>query len=74
MDWNVAADDWAHFRSEVHSRWRRLSESQLDTIAGRRVSLAEQVRESYGLTEDQVESAICFFEACNESLRGVSSR
>lgn len=74
MDWTAAAAEWKHFRSEVRTHWDKLTDSQLDAIAGMRTRLYEQIRASYGLTRDQAERQICDFEARNEYLRAVSSR
>lgn len=74
MDWIAAAAEWGHFKREVQTQWKKLTALQLDTIAGRRAQLGEQIRASYGLTCDQAERQICCFEARNDYLRAVSSR
>jgi uncharacterized protein YjbJ (UPF0337 family) len=74
MDWNAAAADWKQFRCEVRSRWRRLSDAQLDDIAGTRATLAGHLREIYGLSEDHAERQIRSFETINGSFRAVSMR
>jgi len=74
MDWLAAAAEWKNFQREVGAHWKQLSSSQLDTIAGARARLAEEVRVSYGLTREQVEREICSFEARSGYLRAISSR
>jgi uncharacterized protein YjbJ (UPF0337 family) len=74
MDWIAAAAEWKTFRNEVRARWRRLTDAQLDSIAGVRLRLAEQIRTTYGATPDEAERQICNFEARDQSLRAVSSR
>jgi uncharacterized protein YjbJ (UPF0337 family) len=74
MDWIAAAREWKYFRSEVRGHWCKLTDAQLQAIAGRRAALEEQIRESYGLTADQAERQISYFEARNEFLRATSSR
>ena len=74
MDWIAAAREWKYFRNEVRGHWRSLTDAQLQAIAGRRVALEEQIRASYGLTPDQAERQISYFEACNEFLRATSAR
>jgi len=74
MDWDSVADEWKHFRNEVRTRWPLLTEAQLDSIAGRRGTLAEQVIVSYGTTVGEAERQIGNFEARNQFFRTVSSR
>jgi hypothetical protein len=74
MDWIAAAAEWKNFQREVGTHWRQLSSSQLDTIAGMRGRLAEEVRVSYGLTQEQAEQQILSFEARSGYLRTISSR
>ena len=74
MDWNAAAIDWMHFKCEVRSHWRRLSEMQLDRISGGRTRLVGELRQSYEWTEEQAERQICSFELLNVIPRAASSR
>jgi hypothetical protein len=74
VDWIAAVVEWKHFRNEVRTHWRGLTEAQLETIGGQRTHLGEQIRATYGLSQDQAERQICYFEARNDFLRATSSR
>ena len=74
MDWIAAAREWKYFRNEVRGRWRRLTDAQLQAIAGHRGTLEAHIRASYELTPEQAERQIRDFEARNEFLRATSSR
>jgi uncharacterized protein YjbJ (UPF0337 family) len=74
MDWNSVVVEWKPFRNEVRAQWWKLTDAQLDVIAGVRTRLAEQIRVSYGVTPDEAERQIRSFEARNQFLRPVSSR
>jgi hypothetical protein len=74
MDWKSVADEWKPFCNEVRSVWVRLTEAQLEAIAGQRSRLAEQIRISYGITAAEAERQILDFEARSQFLRVVSSR
>jgi uncharacterized protein YjbJ (UPF0337 family) len=74
MDWNMALADWQLFKGEVRAHWTRLTDSHLDLIAGKRVRLADNIRDAYGLTRDQAEQQIRTFEARILDPRPVSSR
>jgi hypothetical protein len=74
MDWIAAALEWRGFRDEVRAHWTKLTSAQLDSIAGRRTRLIEQICASYGLTPAEAERQIASFEERNDYLRAVSSR
>jgi uncharacterized protein YjbJ (UPF0337 family) len=74
MDWNLAEVSWQEFRSEVHANWGRLTAVHLDTIAGRRASLSNEIEEAYGVTSEEAERQIKSFEARNQHPRPVSFR
>jgi hypothetical protein len=74
MDWIAGAAEWRHFKHEVRAQWKNLTAAQLDAIAGVRARLGEQIRSSYGVTAEEAERQICYFEARNEYFRAVSTR
>ena len=74
MDWNFAVLDWQLFKGEVRANWARLTDSHLEVIAGRRVRLADKLREAYDLTKDQAEQQIRSFEARIQDPRPMSPR
>jgi uncharacterized protein YjbJ (UPF0337 family) len=62
MNWDIIAGDWKQFKGQVKEKWGKLSNDQLDMIAGRRDQLAGMVQETYGITKDQAERQIKAFE------------
>jgi uncharacterized protein YjbJ (UPF0337 family) len=74
MDWIAAATEWRGFRGEVRAHWTKLTYAQLDTIAGKRAQLTEQICASYEVTHAEAERQIVSFETRNSYLRAVSSR
>ncbi len=74
MDWNFIEASWPQFRDEVRAHWRRLTEAQLDLIAGRRAHLASNIEDAYALTGAEAERQIRGFEARNLHPRPVSFR
>jgi uncharacterized protein YjbJ (UPF0337 family) len=53
MDWNRIEGNWKQFKGSVKEQWGRLSDAQLDVIAGRREHLAIQIQEAYGITKKE---------------------
>ena len=47
--------NWKQARGKVRERWGKLTDDELDVIAGRRDQLVGRIQELYGNTRDQVE-------------------
>lgn len=47
--------NWKQARGKVRERWGKLTDDELDVIAGRRDQLIGRIQELYGNTRDQVE-------------------
>ena len=74
MDWKFAEANWRQFRSEVLANWGRLTSVHLDVIAGRRACLCNEIKDAYGITDEEAERQIKSFEARNQDPRTVSFR
>jgi uncharacterized protein YjbJ (UPF0337 family) len=55
MDWSRISGNWTHWRGRVRERWGRLTDDQLNVIAGRREQLAGRIQELYGLTAEEAD-------------------
>ena len=53
MDWNKIEGNWKHFHPVIKAHWAKLTDQQLDVIAGRREQLAEQIQSAYALTRKE---------------------
>ena len=59
--------DWSEFRAEIRANWTRLTNEQLDTIAGKRSLLANEIQEAYGVSGAAAQRQIAAFEErCKE--------
>ena len=54
--------NWKQFRGKVKEQWGKLTDDQLDQIAGRRDQLAGKLQELYGISKDEAEQQIAVFE------------
>lgn len=52
-DW--MAGQWKEFKGDVHARWGKLTNDELDVIAGRREQLVGRIQKLYGASREQVE-------------------
>ena len=62
MNWDIVEGNWKQFKGKVRVRWGKLTDDQLDLIAGKRTELAGKIQEAYGITMDEVEQQIQIFE------------
>lgn len=68
MDWDRVEANWKQFKGKVKTRWGKLTDEQLDMIAGKRPKLAGRIRDVYGVTEDEAERQIRSFEKIQQVL------
>lgn len=67
MNWEIAEGNWKQFKGKVQAQWGKLTDDQLDVIAGKRVELSGKIQEAYGITLDEAEKQIKDFEKRNNS-------
>jgi len=72
MNWDMIEGNWKQFRGHVKQKWSRLTEDNLDLIAGKRGQLSEQIQESYGITKDQAERWLEAFEEVHKDFQPKS--
>ena len=53
MDWHRIEGNWKQYQGSVKAQWGKLTEAQLDAIAGRREQLADQIQAAYGITKKE---------------------
>lgn len=69
MNWDIVEGNWKQFKGKVCVRWGKLTDDQLDLIAGKRTELAGKIQEAYGITKDEVEQQIQIFEKQMKDLK-----
>ena len=62
MNWNQAEGKWKQFKGRVREKWGKLTDDDLDIIAGKRDALAGRIQERYGLAQQETERQIADFE------------
>ena len=73
MSWEVIERDWMRFRGLVKDRWGKLTDHNLDSIAGRRDQLVGRLEEIYGMHADQAELKVRAFEASHAGEQRIAS-
>ena len=48
MNWDTVKGDWKKFSGKVRESWGKLTDDQLDVIAGKRDQLIGAIQKGYG--------------------------
>ena len=62
MNWDRIEGNWKQFKGTAKQHWGKLTDSQLDVIAGKRDLLAGKVQEAYGVTKEDAEKQVATWE------------
>ncbi len=55
MEWNQIEGQWTQFNESVKEKWGRLTDDELDVIAGKRDKFIGTLQEKYGLSKEEAE-------------------
>jgi uncharacterized protein YjbJ (UPF0337 family) len=69
MNWDIVEGKWMQFRGDVRSKWGKLTDDDLDQIAGKKDRLVGVLQERYGRRRDEAERDIDDWLSSNESRR-----
>ena len=58
MNWDRIEGNWKQFKGKVKAQWGKLTDDQIDVIAGKRESLAGKIQETYGVGRDVTEKQL----------------
>ncbi|HLX23400.1 MAG TPA: CsbD family protein [Usitatibacter sp.] len=71
MNWDRVEGRWKLLKGKVREQWGKLTDDDLDQIAGQRERLAGHLQQAYGLAQDEVEKQIKDFEKKAEQNKWV---
>ncbi len=58
MSSHVLEGNWSQLKGKVREQWGKLSDDDLDQIAGRRDQLVGKLQEKYGLAKAEAEKQV----------------
>ncbi len=58
MAWEAVEGNWSRFRPRVQAKWGKLSEDDLDAIAGRREELSARIQQRYEIEKGTADGEI----------------
>lgn len=61
MNWDQISGQWRQTKGKLRTKWGKLTDDDLDVIAGKRDILVGRLQERYGLKKDEAERDIDTF-------------
>jgi uncharacterized protein YjbJ (UPF0337 family) len=55
MNWDQIQGNWKQVVGQAKEQWGKLTDDDLDVVAGRRDQLAGKIQERYGVAKDEAE-------------------
>jgi uncharacterized protein YjbJ (UPF0337 family) len=62
MNWDRIEGNWREFKGKAKERWGKLTDDDLDVIAGKREQLIGVLQQRYGYARDALEREVHDFE------------
>ncbi|MGM0450717.1 MAG: CsbD family protein [Pseudomonadota bacterium] len=62
MNKDTIEGNWKELKGRAKQQWGKLTDDQLDVIAGRRDQLAGEIQQAYGVSRDEAEKQVKDFE------------
>jgi uncharacterized protein YjbJ (UPF0337 family) len=62
MNWDVVEGKWGQYKGKIKEHWGKLTDSQINSIAGKRDQLVGKIQEVYGISKEEAEKQITDFE------------
>jgi uncharacterized protein YjbJ (UPF0337 family) len=63
MNERTIEGNWQQLKGKVREQWGKLTNDEIDVIAGKRDQLIGKIKEKYGKTVDEVEREVTDFES-----------
>lgn len=63
MNWDQIAGNWKQLTGHAKEQWGKLTDDDLDVVAGRRDQLAGKIQERYGVAKEEAERQLAEWEA-----------
>lgn len=58
MNWDQVQGKWKQIKGQAKTRWGKLTDDDLDVVAGQRDQLVGRIQERYGIAKDQAQREV----------------
>ncbi len=62
MNWEQIKGNWQQATGKAKEQWGKLTDDDLDVVAGRREQLAGKIQERYGIAKEEAERQLAAWE------------
>jgi uncharacterized protein YjbJ (UPF0337 family) len=62
MNWDQIQGNWKQMTGKIRETWGKLTDDELETIAGRRDQLVGVIQNRYGVAKEEAEKQVRRFE------------
>lgn len=65
MNWDTIKGKWKELRGQVKAKWAKLTDNDLDLVAGKKDQLVGTLQQRYGCAKDDAEKQVDeFIKSC----------
>ena len=68
MNWDRIEGNWKQLKGKAREQWARLTDDQLEQIAGKRDQLVGKIQETYGITKEETEKQVSAWQEHQNNL------
>ena len=68
MNWDLIEGNWKQFKGDVKQQWSKLTDEQLEMIAGKREHLAGKIQVMYGIGKDDAEHQLSDWQSNQKNI------
>ncbi|MDH0868210.1 CsbD family protein [Mitsuaria sp. GD03876] len=58
MNWDRIEGNWTQLKGKVREQWGKLTDDDIDVIAGQRDQLSGKIQERYGIAKDEADKQL----------------
>jgi uncharacterized protein YjbJ (UPF0337 family) len=62
MNWDQIEGNWKQVTGKAKAQWGKLTDDDLDVVAGRRDELSGKIQERYGVAKEEAERQLAAWE------------
>jgi uncharacterized protein YjbJ (UPF0337 family) len=66
MNWERIEVNWKHYKGNAKRHWVKLSDQELEVIAGNRERLADKISEVYGVSREIAEKQLASWQGAQK--------
>jgi len=74
MNWDRIKGNWKQVEGRAKAQWGKLTDDDLQVVAGHREQLAGRIQERYGIAKDEVEKQLTAWQSTADDSWFVSDR